>query len=163
QSCRLWLSGFGRWARTSAAPHRQHRRERERTDGAPKNEAEYEHSAGSARDCLGFLDGLLRLGYARAILEPLKVCRWRVGCRSAHASLDRWTHGVSHHPFVWFRMAIRKGKVGAPVVIGGRKIPPLIIIQTVHEKTVVDRVRMLIQKHKDVRRVRNRHEGEELH
>ena len=48
-----------------------------------------------------------------------------------------------------FRVAVCEGKAGRAVMVGGRQISPFQILQPVEEVTVINGVRMFIQKNKN--------------
>src|SRR5436190_1746970 len=58
--------------------------------------------------------------------------------------------------------SIGKGETGGAIVIGGGQIAPRRFVQTIHEKAVVDRVWMLVEKHEHVRRIEGVGRLEEL-
>ena len=49
-----------------------------------------------------------------------------------------------------FHVAVREGEIGRAIMVGSRQIGPFQIVQAVEEVTVVDAVRMFIQKNKNL-------------
>ena len=50
-------------------------------------------------------------------------------------------------------VTVGEGQIGGAVMIRGRQVAPLIIVQTIDEEAVIDRVGMFIEEHEGVRRV----------
>src|SRR5581483_9049145 len=58
--------------------------------------------------------------------------------------LDR----IRHLPAMRFHMAIREGKIRAPVMVRARHVAPGILLETINEKAVVKSVGLLVQEDK---------------
>src|SRR5439155_26608050 len=91
----------------------------------------------------------LLLSDARPFPEPVVVRGGRRGKRATHAAFSGRANGPArtrHDPPVRFRVAVAEGETRRAVVVGRRQVAPGQLIQTVHEETVVDRVRMFVEK-----------------
>src|SRR4051794_8422978 len=90
------------------------------------------------------------LRHAAMLPQPVVIrggIRWE---GPAGAAFDGGAPRVSAQPSVAVDVAVSEGEVCRAVVIRARKISPHIIRPAIHEKSVVDRVGMLIEKDVDV-------------
>src|SRR5689334_2928764 len=89
----------------------------------------------------------------RPLFHPFKIDGWSRWNDSSHPTPYSGSEGVRNEPSVMFGMPVSEGKVGSIFVIRCRQIAPLIIIQFIHKKTIVDGVRMFIEENENSRRI----------
>src|ERR1051326_3215199 len=78
----------------------------------------------------------LRLLYTGPDLEPLEIGSW-LGGDFVDPCASHWNDRLGHDPAMRFNMAIHKGKIHRTVVVRAWHIAPHVIIQTVHEKSII--------------------------
>src|SRR6266545_8093596 len=113
-----------------------------------------------------FATRLLFLLNARSFLQPIIVRCRSSGESAADTAFDRRPDraaGAGHHPTVRFRVPVGERKTRGSIVIGGGQVAPGRLVQPVHEKAVVYRVGMFVEKEENLRRIDQFGGLEELH